>query len=79
MLEWVDRDVLVDVAINAVPVVILAYFVVVLLVWFPWADDPLVLALTHTLTIVPIVTLVIATYYVSRAVERDARRRERSG
>jgi hypothetical protein len=78
MLEWVDRDVLVDVSINAVPVVILTYFVVGLLVWFPWAEDPLVLALTHGLTIVPIVVLVIATYYVSLAVERDARTRERN-
>lgn len=73
MFEWVDRDVLVDVSINAVPVVILAYFVVVLVVWLPWGSDPLVLALTHTLTVVPIVTLVFATFHVSRAIERDAR------
>lgn len=73
MFEWVDRDVLVDVAINAVPVGILAYFVGVTLLWFPWEVDPLTYVLTHVLTLVPIVVLTFATYHVARAVERDAR------
>ena len=79
MFEWVTRDVLVDVSINAVPVVILAYFVVVTLLWFPWDVRPLAYVLTHALTLVPVVVLPFATYYVSRAVERDAARREQGG
>ena len=73
MFEWVDRDVLVDVSINVVPLVILAYFVVVTLVGSPWQETTLAVVMTHVLTLVPIVTLAVATYYVARAIERDAR------
>lgn len=79
MLEWVTRDLLVDVSINAVPVVILTYFVAVTLLWFPWDVRPLAYVLTHVLTVVPVVTLAFATYHVSRAVERDARAPDRGG
>lgn len=72
MLEWVDRDVLVDVSVNAVPLVILAYFVVLTLVWTPWPSTLADVVVTQTMHLVPIVVLGAATYYAARAVERDA-------
>lgn len=72
MLEWVRRDTVLDVSINAVPVVILVYFLVVSALRSPWPFEALPETLGHALTAFPIVVLAFATYYAARAVERDA-------
>lgn len=74
MLEWLSRETVVDVSINAVPVLILAYFAVLFEVASPWSFEPLSVVLTHTLTLFPLVVLVVATYFVARVIERDAAR-----
>lgn len=72
MLEWVRRHTVLDVSINAVPVVIMTYFVAVSALRSPWPFEALPAFLGHALTAFPILVLVVATYYVARAVERDA-------
>lgn len=72
MLEWVSRDTLLDVSINAVPVLIIAYFVVLVVARAPWTPDLLVEVATVVLHLVPLVLLPYATYHVARAIERDA-------
>ena len=72
MFDWVNRDVLLDISINVIPVVILAYFVALTLLRSPWDGPLLETVLTHTLTVFPILVLLAATYYVARAIERDA-------
>ena len=72
MLDWLSRETVVDVSINAVPVLILAYFTVLHGVASPWAFRPLAVFFMYTLTLFPLVVLVVATYYVARAIERDA-------
>lgn len=72
MLEWLSRETMVDISINAVPIIILAYFAVLFEVVSPWTFDALPVVLTHTLTLFPLVVLLFATYYVARAIERDA-------
>ena len=74
MFDWVNREMLLDVSINAIPAVILAYFVFLTLVRSPWEGPLLVEVLTHTLTVFPLVLLVFATYYAARAIERDEQR-----
>lgn len=74
MLEWLSREGMVDVSINAVPLLILAYFAVLFEVASPWSFDPLAVVLTHTLTLFPLAVLLVATYFVARAIERDAAR-----
>ncbi|WP_049927109.1 DUF6684 family protein [Halopiger goleimassiliensis] len=78
MLEWLSRETAVDASINAVPLVILAYFSLLFESASPWSFDPLPVLLTHTLTLFPLVLLLIATYVVARVIERD-RNRARSG
>jgi len=73
MFEWVDRDVVIDVSINIVPIVILAYFVLLALLWTPWPDDLLAVVMTHAMMLVPVLCLAFVTYYAAKAVERDAR------
>lgn len=72
VLEWVSRETVVDVSINAVPLFIIAYFTVLQAVASPWAFEPLMVFLTHSLTLFPFVVLAFATYYVARAIESDA-------
>ncbi|RKD88065.1 DUF6684 family protein [Halopiger aswanensis] len=72
MLDWLSRDTAVDASINVVPLVILAYFAVLFEAASPWSFDPLPVVLTHTLTLFPLVLLLIATYVVARVIERDA-------
>lgn len=74
MLEWLSREAMVDISINAVPVAILAYFAVLFEIASPWSFDPLAVVLTHTLTLFPLVVLLFATYFVARAIESDAAR-----
>lgn len=71
MLEWVRRETLVDLTINAIPVVILVFFVGVTLSHPGWRGLSLTVAVAHALTIFPILVLVVATYVVARAVEGD--------
>ena len=74
VLEWLSRETLVDVSINAVPVAILAYFTVLHGLGSPWGFRPLAVFFMYTLTLFPLVVLAVATYYVARAIERDAAR-----
>lgn len=72
MLEWVSRETLLDVSINAVPVLIITYFVVFIVARAPWASNLLVEVATVVLHLVPLLLLPYATYLVARAIERDA-------
>ena len=72
MLDWVRRETLFDVSINAVPVVILLFLDLLFLVLYPWERGTLAELFTHVLTLFPIAVLAVATYHVARAIERDA-------
>lgn len=71
MFDWVRRETLVDVTINAIPVVILVVAVALTLTLPAWQGLSLTVAVAHFLTVFPIVVLVVATYVVARAVEAD--------
>ena len=72
MLEWVRRETLLDVSINAVPVVILLLLDLLFIFLYPWERGTLSELLTHLLTLFPIAVLVFATYHAARAIELDA-------
>lgn len=74
MLEWLSRETMTDVSINGAPVFILLYFAVLHAVGSPWEFRPVAVFFTYVLTLFPLVVLVVATYYVARAIERDAAR-----
>lgn len=74
MLDWLSRETALDVSINAIPAVILAYFAVLFQLASPWSFDPLTVTLTHALTLFPLLVLVIATYLGARVIERDTAR-----
>ena len=65
-----DKDTLLDLTVNFVPLGILLFFVVYMVIMDPWSmyDDPLMLVLTVGLHVVPFVALAALTYLSGKAI-----------
>jgi len=61
-LSWLDRDTVLDVTVNLIPLVILAFFAVLYTLVQPWEFDPAMFVIMHFLTLFPFLLLVILTY-----------------
>lgn len=72
--EWADRETLLDVSVNVVPLVILLFFIGYYLIMGQWGDDPVIFVLTHFLTIMPFVMLALVTYVSAKVISRDEQR-----
>lgn len=57
-----DRETLLDITVNVVPILILAFFFVLFVTWTPWTGEPLITLISHFLTLFPLVLLAIVTY-----------------
>jgi hypothetical protein len=63
-----DRETLLDITVNVIPLFILAFFIVLFVVRKPWSGEPLIYAMSHVLTIVPFVLLALLTYIAAREI-----------
>jgi len=63
-----DRDTLLDLTVNVVPLFIIAFFVVGFVVFSPFGIDPLASSIQFGLLAVPFVLLAILTYFAGKAV-----------
>ncbi|SIR83992.1 hypothetical protein SAMN05421858_4086 [Haladaptatus litoreus] len=63
-----DRETLLDISVNIVPMVILLFFIVLFVVWTPWSGEPLISAMSHLLTIIPFVLLGLLTWIAAHYV-----------
>lgn len=72
-MSLLDRRILLDVLVNVVPIGILAFFVLLFIVYAPYPNDPIVIVIQMALIIIPGVVVAIVTYYTVRAVTRDER------
>lgn len=65
-----DRETLLDLTVNFIPLGILLFFTVYVLVVDPWSmgDDPLMMVLTLGLHVVPFVALAFLTYLSGKAI-----------
>lgn len=65
-----DRETLLDLTVNFVPLGILLFFTVYILLVDPWSmgDDPLIMVVTLGLHVVPFVALAILTYFSGKAI-----------
>lgn len=66
-----DRETLLDLTVNIVPLGILAFFVLVFLVVNPWGFDPFVALISMGLLVVPFAVLALVTFVSGRAVAQD--------
>jgi hypothetical protein len=68
-----DRETLLDLVVNGVPLFILLFFTVGFLVFNPFGFDPLASGLQFALVVVPFVLLALLTYFSARAIAGDER------
>lgn len=76
---WIDKETLLDVIVNGIPMVMLLFFIVLFTIVQPWGYDSAMFVIMHSLTVIPFVLLGILTYYAARAVSRDEAELERRG
>jgi hypothetical protein len=63
-----DRDTLLDLTVNVVPLFIIAFFVVAFAVFSPFGIDPMASSIQFGLLVVPFVLLAVLTYFAGKAV-----------
>ena len=72
----IDRETLLDITVNLIPIGILAFFVVTFLVYTPFPPNLSAFLISHFLTIFPLVLLALLTYVAAKVIARDERKLE---
>ena len=65
-----DKDTILDLTVNFVPLGILLFFIVYIVITDPWSmyTEPLILVVTLGLHVIPFVSLAILTYFSGKAI-----------
>lgn len=71
-----DRETLLDLSVNIIPLGIMAFFVVLFAVAPAFEFDPVIVAIQMGLIIIPFIALALLTYYSGRAIARDEQKLE---
>lgn len=66
-----DEETLLDLIVNAVPLAIILFFVVVFAVLNPFGADPVTTVLQFSIMIVTFVALLVLTYYSGKAIQES--------
>lgn len=66
-----DRETLLDLVVNAIPLVIILFFMIFFAVVQQWPFDPFLFVLNQGLLLVPFVLLALLTYVAGQAISRD--------
>ena len=66
-----DRETSLDLVVNLVPLVIIAFFMVFFAVLQQWPFDPFLFVVSQGLLLVPLVLLGLLTYVAGRVISRD--------
>ncbi len=72
--EIFDRETLLDLTVNFIPLGILGAFIALYVVFNPWGWDALFSTLQFGLIIITFVLLSVLTYLSAKAIESDERR-----
>jgi len=66
-----DEETLLDLIVNAVPLAILLFFILVFAVLNPFGSDPVTTALQFSIMIVTFAALAVLTYYSGKAIQES--------
>lgn len=66
-----DRETLLDLTVNLIPLFIIAFFVAAFLVVNPWGFTPMASGLQMVLLVAPFVALAVLTYFSAKAIAGD--------
>jgi hypothetical protein len=75
-MERFDRETLLDLTVNVIPLVIILFFVVVFAVVSPFGFSAVDTTIQYALLLGPFVALAILTYYAGKAISRDEEKLE---
>lgn len=67
----IDRETILDITVNVIPIFILAVFFVLYVLYSPWEYDISTMVIQHFLTLFPLLMLAILSYISARIVSRD--------
>ncbi|MEZ3145125.1 DUF6684 family protein [Halobaculum sp. MBLA0143] len=76
MAATFDRDTLLDLLVNVIPLVIIGFFVLAFAVFDPFGGDQLGRAIQVLLLVAPFVALAVLTYISGKAIAGDEERAE---
>jgi hypothetical protein len=76
MVTTFDRDTLLDLLVNVIPLAIMAFFVAAFALFDPFGGDSLGRAIQMLLLAAPFVALAILTYISGKAIAGDEKRAE---
>jgi hypothetical protein len=76
MAATFDRDTLLDLLVNVIPLVIIAFFVVAFALFDPFGGDTLGRVIQVVLLVAPFVALALLTYVSGKAISSDEERAE---
>jgi hypothetical protein len=71
-----DRETILDLTVNFIPLGILLFFMVAYVVVAPWGTDPLISGLQFSIIGVTFVLLAILTYYSGKAISKAEKEME---
>lgn len=69
MFLVLHRETLLDITVNAIPMVIILFFIGYLLLTSPWVGDPFVTVVAIALHVIPLVLLGLLTYVSARVIQ----------
>lgn len=68
-----DRETMLDLSVNVIPLAILLFFVLLFAVVSPFPGDAVVVVVQMSIVLVTGIALAILTYYSGKAITRDER------
>lgn len=71
-----DRETMLDLAVNIIPLGIIVFFVVLFAVLPVFKFDPVVTTIQMSLLIIPFIGLAVLTYYSGKAIAKDEEKLE---
>jgi membrane protein implicated in regulation of membrane protease activity len=71
-----DRETLLDVTVNIIPLVIIALFFFLFIIFNQYIWEPLITFVSLGLLVVPFALLALVTYLAGWAIEQDERRQD---
>lgn len=71
-----DKETLLDLSVNIIPLVIILFFIVTLPLFNVWGWEPMVSIVTIGLHVVPFVALAVLTYVAGKVIVSDERSAE---
>lgn len=69
-----DRQTVLDISVNIVPLVILLFFFVLFILYDPYNWNPFALGLSLFLLVVPFALLALVTYLAGRTIQENEKR-----